>query len=76
MIKKHINVVKKAAKRIWKNTGESMPYYNAIGVIEVLEKLDSGEELDNADIAYIHYPFYLFEGDIKKIGEWYSDYYK
>ncbi len=75
MIKGKINAIKKASKRIWEKEANSMAYYNCLSVIEALEKLDSGQEITNDDLNYIKYPFYLFEGNVKKIGEWYFDYY-
>lgn len=75
MIKSKISEIKKASKRIWKREGNSLSYYNCLSIIEILEKLDNGQEITDDDLNYIHYPFYLFEGDVKKIGEWYFDYY-
>ena len=75
MIKSKINAIKKVSKKIWKREGDSTSYYKCLSIIEVLEKLDSGQEINDDDLNYIQYPFYLFEGDVKKIGEWYYDYY-
>lgn len=75
MIAGKINKIKKAAKQLWKKEGDSLNYYELQCVIDALEKLDKGEELTTKDLAHIHYPFKLFQGDIKQIGDYYIEYY-
>ncbi len=75
MIKTKINAIRKANSRRWKQEGDSFYFCTCERIIEILEKLDGGQEIDDDDLLYIKYPFYLFEGDVKKIGEYYYDYY-
>ena len=68
MIAGKINKIKKAAKKIWKNEGYSSRYYDCLGVIEELEKLDNNEDINP---LYIGYGISLYGNDIKKVADFY-----
>lgn len=72
MIAGKINKIKKAAKQLWKNEGDSLNYFTCLGVIGELEKLDKGKDFAP---VYINYPMSIYNGDTKKIGDYYINYY-